>query len=90
MTQPRNTRVISFVLPVYDEADGLRAFHAALVHAVARRPDLTFEFVYVNDGSRDASLDVLHELQRDDRRVRVLDLSRNFGHQVAITAGIAA
>jgi polyisoprenyl-phosphate glycosyltransferase len=88
MTQPRGSKVISFVLPVYDEADGLRAFHTALTHAAAQRPDLTFEFVYVNDGSRDASLDVLHELQRGDPRVRVLDLSRNFGHQVAITAGI--
>jgi polyisoprenyl-phosphate glycosyltransferase len=76
------------VLPVYDEADGLRAFHAELARAVAGRPDLSFEFVYVNDGSRDGSLDVLHDLQRTDPRVRVLDLSRNFGHQVAITAGI--
>ena len=88
MTRSGPTRLISFVLPVYDEADCLRAFHSALAGAVARRPDLSFEFVYVNDGSRDPSLEVLHALQRADPRVRVLDLSRNFGHQVAITAGI--
>lgn len=81
-------RQVSFVLPVYDEAECLPSFHTSLTAAVARRPDLSFEFVYVNDGSRDGSLEVLRGLQRRDPRVRVLDLSRNFGHQVAVTAGL--
>jgi dolichol-phosphate mannosyltransferase len=80
--------LISFVLPVHNEADGLRAFHAELIGATGKRPDHSFEYVYVNDGSRDASLGVLRELEAADPRVRVLDLSRNFGHQIAITAGI--
>lgn len=88
MTRGTDGRLVSFVLPVYDEAEGLRAFHAELLRAVGQRPDLSVEFVYVNDGSRDGSLDVLHELALGDRRVRVLDLSRNHGHQVAITAGL--
>jgi dolichol-phosphate mannosyltransferase len=80
--------VITFVLPVHNEADGLRAFHAELTRVTGERPEHSFEFLYVNDGSRDRSLDLLRELERDDPRVRVLDLSRNFGHQIAITAGI--
>lgn len=88
MSRNRNGRLISFVLPLHDEADGLCAFHAELTEATGKRPDDSFEFVYINDGSRDASRDVLSELELADPRVRVLDLSRNFGHQIAITAGI--
>jgi polyisoprenyl-phosphate glycosyltransferase len=76
------------VLPVHDEAGGLQEFHAELTRATARRPGHPFEFVYVNDGSRDGSLALLRQLEAADPRVRVLDLSRNFGHQIAITAGI--
>lgn len=80
--------LISYVLPVYDEQDGLRRFHRELLAATATRPDLEYEFVYVNDGSRDGSLQVLRELAEADPRVRVLDFARNFGHQIAITAGL--
>jgi dolichol-phosphate mannosyltransferase len=83
----RPTRV-AYVLPVYEEAENLTAFHAALVEATDLRPDLDFEFVYVDDGSRDSSLDRLVELRLADPRLSVLSLSRNFGHQVAVTAGL--
>lgn len=82
--------LVSFVLPVYNEVDGIEAFHAALIAAIGGRSDLRAEFVYVNDGSRDRSLDALHRIAEADERVRVLDLSRNFGHQIAITAGLDA
>jgi dolichol-phosphate mannosyltransferase len=88
--EPPTTGTISYVLPVFDEADNLAAFHAALLTATAERPDLTFEFVYVDDGSRDDSLDRLLGLRADDDRVTVLSLSRNYGHQVAVTAGMDA
>jgi polyisoprenyl-phosphate glycosyltransferase len=88
MTRNRLGRAISFVLPVHNEADGLEAFHAELTSATGKRPDHSFEYIYVNDGSRDRSLELLRELETADPRVRVLDLSRNFGHQLAITAGI--
>jgi polyisoprenyl-phosphate glycosyltransferase len=83
-------RLLAYVLPVHNEADGLRAFHDALVTATNKRPDLDFEFVYVDDGSRDASLDLLLELRRVDERVTVISLARNFGHQIAVTAGLDA
>jgi dolichol-phosphate mannosyltransferase len=87
---PGPRRRVTYVLPVYDEADGVLAFHTALVAATSARPDLDFAFVYVDDGSRDGSLDRLLELRRADSRVRVLGLSRNFGHQIAVTAGLDA
>jgi polyisoprenyl-phosphate glycosyltransferase len=83
-------RLVAYVLPVHDEADGIRAFHDALVTATNKRPDLDFEFVYVDDGSRDASLDLLLELRAADDRVTVISLARNFGHQIAVTAGLDA
>jgi glycosyltransferase involved in cell wall biosynthesis len=83
-------RLLAYVLPLRDEVDGLREFHDALVTATNKRPDLDFEFVYVDDGSRDASLDLLLELRAADDRVTVISLARNFGHQIAVTAGLDA
>jgi dolichol-phosphate mannosyltransferase len=83
-------RLVAYVLPVHDEAAGIRAFHDALITATDKRPDLDFEFVYVDDGSRDGSLDLLLELCAGDDRVTVLALARNFGHQIAVTAGLDA
>jgi dolichol-phosphate mannosyltransferase len=84
-----STRVV-YVLPVYNEAAGLASFHAELVRCSQERPDIDFEFLYVDDGSRDDSLAHLLEFRAGDDRVSVLSLSRNFGHQLAVTAGLDA
>jgi dolichol-phosphate mannosyltransferase len=89
MTTARR-RLLAYVLPVHNEADGLHAFHDALLAATHKRPDLDFEFVYVDDGSRDSSLDLLLQLRVADERVTVISLARNFGHQIAVTAGLDA
>ncbi|MFB7738341.1 glycosyltransferase family 2 protein [Streptomyces sp. NPDC056112] len=88
--EPRAGRrpLISYVLPVYNEQDGIAAFHTALTAALAERPELDYELIYVNDGSSDGSLAILRELAADDGHVRVVDFARNFGHQIAITAGL--
>ncbi|MFL6158885.1 MAG: glycosyltransferase family 2 protein [Marmoricola sp.] len=83
-------RRVAYVLPVYEEAANIEVFHAALEAATAARADLDFEFVYVDDGSKDASLEHLLALRSADPRVTVLSLSRNCGHQVAVTAGMDA
>jgi glycosyltransferase involved in cell wall biosynthesis len=79
---------VAYVLPVYNEEAGIAAFHAALVAETDRRRDLAFEFVYVDDGSRDSSLEQLVLLREEDPRVTVVQLSRNYGHQHAVTAGL--
>ena len=85
---PQRRPLVSYVLPVYNEQDGIAAFHGELTAALAGRPDLDFELVYVNDGSADGSLALLKGLAERDARVRVVDFARNFGHQIAITAGL--
>lgn len=81
-------QLISYVLPVYNEAEGIKHFHTELASTVAQRPEFDYEFVYVNDGSSDGSLRILQDIAKNDQRVRVVDFARNFGHQIAITAGL--
>ncbi|WP_193612181.1 glycosyltransferase family 2 protein [Nocardioides lijunqiniae] len=81
---------VTYVLPVYNEAENIGVFHDALLQATKTRSDLDFEYVYVDDGSRDDSLARLLELRDADARVTVLSFSRNYGHQIAVTAGLDA
>lgn len=79
--------VLSVVAPVYDEAGTVARYYERTI-AVMEQLGSSFELVLVNDGSTDDSLAIMAELQRHDPRVRVVDLSRNFGHQIAISAGL--
>lgn len=78
---------LSIVLPCFDEADNIPAIHRRLTE-VLRPLACEYEILFVDDGSRDATPDVLAELCRGDSRVRALEFSRNFGHQAAICAGL--
>jgi glycosyltransferase involved in cell wall biosynthesis len=78
--------VLSVVVPAYNEATGLARFHLRLADALAGLHN--WEVVYVNDGSSDATLSVIEALQRADDRVAVVSLSRNFGKETAMTAGL--
>lgn len=82
--------LLSVVVPCFDEEAVLPEMHRRLVAALERGPAAAFEIVYVDDGSRDATLDLLRGLQAADARVRVVALARNFGQEMATTAGIAA
>jgi dolichol-phosphate mannosyltransferase len=87
MVEPKP--LLSVVAPVYCEEDGIRLFYERTTRAVeAIEPPVDHELVFVNDGSTDDTLSVLRKLAEEDGRVRVVDLSRNFGHQVAITSGM--
>lgn len=79
--------MVSVVVPCYNESDGLYHFHHRL--STALRP-LSFyvEIIYVNDGSSDDTIDVIESLRSSDSRVGLIDLSRNFGKEAALTAGI--
>jgi dolichol-phosphate mannosyltransferase len=76
------------VVPCANEEAVLPTTHQRLTAAIEGIPRLAFEIIYVDDGSVDGTPGALRELQKADKRVRILRLSRNFGHQVAITAGI--
>lgn len=80
--------MLSVVVPVFNEELNLPQFHAAVGEVAASLPELDWEFLFVDDGSRDRSFEVVAELRRQDRRVRALGFSRNFGSHVAIAAGL--
>jgi glycosyltransferase involved in cell wall biosynthesis len=78
---------LTVVVPAYNEGESLRAFHARLA-AVLDRLDLVGEVLYVDDGSRDDTYAVMCSLRESDPRVATLKLSRNFGKELALTAGL--
>ena len=82
------TPLISIVVPCYNEAAVLNETHRRLAAAAAIIANAEFEFLYVDDGSRDETPALLHALSVSDSRVRAIRLSRNFGHQIATTAGL--
>lgn len=86
MTQP--TVLHSLVIPVFNERAGLGALYGRLRTLAGSLAPEQVEFVLVNDGSRDGSDQLLDEVAQQDPRFKVIHLSRNFGHQVAITAGM--
>jgi polyisoprenyl-phosphate glycosyltransferase len=81
----RTPTLLSVVAPVYDEEQLVAQFVA---RACAAAADYDFELVLVNDGSKDATPELLDRIAASDPRVRVIHLSRNFGHQAALTAGL--
>jgi polyisoprenyl-phosphate glycosyltransferase len=80
---------ISVVVPCFNEQEGINACHDRLTSVLAslREP---YEIIYVDDGSTDQTAHLLSQLERRDKHVVVLRLSRNFGHQQAVTAGLDA
>lgn len=78
---------ISVVVPVYNEGENIPSLYERL-RSVMDNLRLTFELIFVNDGSTDDSIGQLRQLSESDQSVRYLDLSRNFGHQIAVMAGL--
>jgi len=79
----------SIVVAMFNEEAVVRALHERVCDVMEALGD-PFELVVVDDGSSDSTLDVLRQLANEDRRIRVLSFSRNFGHQAAVTAGLRA
>ena len=82
-----STSRLSVVIPAYNEQEALSEFHRRLTAVFAKLP-INVEIIYVNDGSNDGTLAILRRFRNDDPRVAVVDLSRNFGKEIAITAGL--
>ncbi len=78
---------VSIIVPVYNEESGLREFYDRLSR-VLDKESTNFEIIFVNDGGYDGSLECMKGIQARDRRVKILDLTRNFGNQIAVSAGI--
>ena len=80
--------LLSVVLPCYNEEDVLPLTHERIVKTLGTGHEFDVELVYVNDGSSDKTEEILFSLAEEDARVNVISLSRNFGHQSAVCAGL--
>jgi len=78
---------ISIVVPLYNEEKNIRLMYDRLVSSILKITS-NFEIIYVNDGSNDNSFLELVKLSNEDERVKYINFSRNFGHQIAVTAGL--
>lgn len=80
--------ILSLVVPVFNEEEAIAPFLARVRPVLERVCGADYEIVFVNDGSRDATLQMLEAESSDDPRLKLVDLSRNFGKELALTAGI--
>lgn len=82
----KKTKKVSIVISVYNEEENLEKLHSQIIQNLPG--DSEYEFLFVNDGSTDQSLTILMELMQKDRRVKIVNLGKNFGHEIAMTAGM--
>jgi polyisoprenyl-phosphate glycosyltransferase len=88
LQRTRSTRSLSVVVPCYNEADGLRELYRRVTAICDEAIGSDYEIVLVNDGSRDATWHLMSLLAANDDRVVAINLTRNYGHQIALTAGL--
>lgn len=79
---------VGFIVPIYNEEEVIRQFYRELTANLEAYESWSPEFIFINDGSTDRSLEILRELREKDSRVTILDLSANRGQQIALTAGL--
>ena len=77
----------SIIAPIYNEKDNLPELHRRVTEVMVSTGE-PWELILVDDGSSDGSMDIIHELSKKDKHVRPVIFARNFGHQVAVTAGL--
>ena len=85
--QSNRKKILSIVAPAYNESSGLDKFYSRLISST-KGLDLELEVIYVNDGSQDDTLELMCKQRSNDPRITIIDLSRNFGKEIALTAGL--
>ncbi|GJM17655.1 MAG: glycosyl hydrolase [Thermodesulfobacteriota bacterium] len=80
-------KILSVVAPAYNEGAGLDKFYSRLVESV-KGLNIELEIIYVNDGSHDDTIEIMSKQHNSDSRITIVDLSRNFGKEIALTAGL--
>lgn len=79
---------ISIIVPCYNEEEALPIFYKEINRVSKEMKNVDFEFLFINDGSRDKTLDILRDLSKKDKRVRFISFSRNFGKEAGMYAGL--
>jgi glycosyltransferase involved in cell wall biosynthesis len=80
--------LVSIVIPAYNEEAVINAALDRLTQVATKLPKFNFEIIVVNDGSRDSTRRIVEERITHDKRIKLLNLTRNFGHQIAVSAGL--
>lgn len=81
-------KLISYIFPIYNEAGNIALLYETIEKLFSEHTGYDYELIFINDGSRDDSLSQLVNLQGKDERITVINFARNFGHQIAVTAGL--
>ena len=81
-------KTVSYIFPIYNESGNITLLYDTIAALLKGHKRYDYELIFINDGSKDDSLERLVKLYEIDKRVTVIDLARNFGHQLAVTAGI--
>ena len=81
---------ISIIVPCYNEEEAMPIFYEEICKVTKKMKKVDFEFIFVNDGSKDHTLDVARELHKKDEKVRYVSFSRNFGKEAGMYAGLEA
>ena len=79
---------LSVIVSCYNEEEALQLFYVEMNKVANKMKELEFEYIFVNDGSKDRTLDIIKDFARKDKRVRFISLSRNFGKEAAMYAGL--
>ena len=79
--------LLSVIIPMYNEQEVISETYKRLT-AILSKMDNDYEMIFVNDGSRDATMDIMSAVAKEDKHVKIVEFARNFGHQVAVTAGM--
>ena len=80
-------KTITIIIPCYNEAQSLPLLHAELCKLSESESGYNWEYLFINDGSRDTTIEELEKLHTQDKRCNYVDLSRNYGKEVALLAG---
>ncbi len=81
-------KTIDLIVPCYNESEVLPLFYSEVCAVASKRPDFEFNFIFVNDGSKDSTFEVICDLSAKDSRVKYISFSRNFGKEAAMLAGM--
>ena len=79
---------IDIIIPIYNEEENIPLLISRLDNVIQQRLDIVFTYIFINDGSIDHSLQLLKDYSKNNNHIKILNFSRNFGHQAAVTAGI--
>jgi glycosyltransferase involved in cell wall biosynthesis len=79
--------VLSIIIPLFNESENIDALYSRMIRVLSNMGE-PFEIIFINDGSLDSTLQCLHSIRDKDNRIKVIDLSRNFGKEIAISAGL--